>query len=444
MNTTCVYKRGSSLGLLLMVVGLAACDSLLEVTNPGSVVAGDLNDARLAEVLVLGAVADFECVYDNHVETMGFWSGEFYASDNAVWLLEPQHRQTQYWETRWGDGTCEEERATHNGLQTARVQAVTAQELIADFDDAVVGGADHKGFLIGKATLYEGWSIELLAEEFCQIAFDGGAPMTRDATFAVARDRFTAAIAKLAAVTGDDAAEATTLGYAARTGRARANLNLGAPAATIVDDADLVPVGFKLLAGYESTASRLYNNLYWQSNIDFGVVLSYFYAPGIHYGRAVPADALLYGTIDGTPGGADDPRVPMDHIGLGKAFDPSIDVYIQDVFRSRSDDMTITSYEEAQLMIAEVDPTRSVGIINALRAVHGIAAYVEVDAATTAAQVRVERIKELFLEGTRIMDKLRWNEPFDQGTSPRGQPYNASVVGCVPLPDFETLTNTNF
>ena len=66
------------------------------------------------------------------------------------------------------------------------------------------------------------------------------------------------------------------------------------------------------------------------------------------------------------------------------------------------------------------------------------------DAATTAAQVRVERIKELFLEGTRIMDKLRWNEPFDQGTSPRGQPYNAAVVGCVPLPDFETLTNTNF
>ena len=443
MKTTCLYKRRSSLGLLLMVVGLAACDSLLEVSNPGSVVSENLDDVRLAETLVLGAVADFECVYDNHVEVMGFWSGEFYATDNAVWLLEPQHRLTQYWETRWGDGTCEEERATHNGLQTARTQAVTAQELIAGFDEADLG-ADHKEFLLGKAALYEGWSIQLLGEEFCQIPIDGGAPMTRDGAYAMARDRFTAAITQLAAVTGDDAAEATTLRYAALTGRARANLNMGAPAATIVADADLVPPGFKLEAKYEQTPARLYNSLYWQSNIDYGIALSYFYAPGIHYATPVPATAPLYGTIDGTPLGAADPRVPMDHIGLGEAFDPSMDVYIQDVFHSRSDPMTITSYEEAQLMIAEVDPTRSVGIINALRAVHSIAAYVPVDAPTTAAQVRVERIKELFLEGTRIGDKIRWDEPFDQGVSVRGQPYNASVVGCVPLPDFETLNNTNF
>ena len=441
MKRICLDKRMGSLGLLLMVAGLAACDSLLEVTNPGSVVAADLDDSRLAETLVLGAVADFECVYDNHVEAMGFWSGEFYASDNAVWLLEPQHRQTQYWETRWGDGTCEEERATHNGLQTARTQAVTAQDLIAGFDDL---DADHKEFLLGKAATYEGWSIELLAEEFCQIPIDGGPPMTRDGAFGMARDRFTTAIAQLAAVTGADAAEATTLRYAALNGRARANLNLGAAPATIVADADLVPVGFELLAKYEDTPSRLYNNLYWQSNIDYGVVLSYFYAPGIHYAKPVPATAPLYGIIDGTVGGEMDPRVPMTHVGLGNAFDPSIDVWIQDVFSARADDMTITSYEEAQLMIAEVDPARSVGIINALRAVHGIAAYEAVDAPTTALQVRVERIKELFLEGTRVGDKLRWDEPFDQGTSPRGQTYNAAVTGCVPLPDFETLTNTNF
>jgi hypothetical protein len=441
MKRICLSKRMGGLGLLLMVAGLAACDSLLEVTNPGSVVAEDLDDPRLAETLVLGAVADFECVYDNHVEVMGFWAGEFYATDNAVWLLEPMHRMTQYWETRWGDGTCEEERATHNGLQTARTQAVTAQTLIAGFDDI---DADHKEFLLGKAALYEGMSIELLGEEFCRIPINGGPPMTRDGAFAMARDKFTDAITNLSAVTGDDLAEATTLKSAALTMRARANLNLGAAAATIIADADLVPAGFKLLAKYESTPSRLYNAMYWQSSLDYGVVLSYFYAPGVHYVTPVPADAELYGTIDGTPGGAMDPRVPMAHIGLGSAFDPSMDVWIQDVFDDRADDMTITSYEEAQLMIAEVDPARSVGIINALRAVHGIAAYTAVDAATTAAQVRVERIKELFLEGTRIMDKLRWNEPFAMGNSVRGQAYNASITGCVPLPDYETLTNTNF
>ena len=276
MKTIRVDKRWSGLGLLLMVAGLTACDSLLGVTNPGAVVAEDLDDSRLAETLVLGAVADFECVYDNHVEVMGFWSGEFYATDNAVWLLEPQHRQTQYWETRWGDGTCEEERATHNGLQTARTQAVTAQELIADFDAADLGGAAHKTFLLGKAALYEGWSIELLAEEFCQVTIDGGPPMTRDAAHTMAAGRFGAAITQLGTVTGADAAEATTLRYAALNGRARANLNLGAAAATIVADADLVPPGFKLEAGYEETPARLYNALYWQSSIDYGVALSYF------------------------------------------------------------------------------------------------------------------------------------------------------------------------
>ena len=59
-------------------------------------------------------------------------------------------------------------------------------------------------------------------------------------------------------------------------------------------------------------------------------------------------------------------------------------------------------------------------------------------------QVRTERKKQLFLEGTRMADRMRRGEPFPQGLSPRGHPYDPNVVVCVPFPDFETLTNPNF
>ena len=42
------------LGLFLVAVSLAACDSLLEADLPGALVSEDLNDPRLAETLVLG------------------------------------------------------------------------------------------------------------------------------------------------------------------------------------------------------------------------------------------------------------------------------------------------------------------------------------------------------------------------------------------------------
>ncbi len=428
--------------ILLMVVGLAACDSLLEAELPGNLVDTDLNDPRLAETLVLGAQADFDCVYDNHVEVMGFWTGEFYATDNAVWLLEPQHRLNPYWETRWGDGTCEEERAHHNGLQTARAQAANAVELISAFEGM---SANEQAFLVGKALAYEGWSIQLLAEDFCQVVFDGGVPMSREDGYREARDRFAQAIQQLEGVGGSRQAEANLYRYASLNGRARANLMLG-ETGTVAADASQVPEGFLLNAEYSSALARTYNNVYWQSNIDFGVILSYEYAPGVHYGRPVPEDAQLLGIFE--PTGDIDPRVPMINEGLAKGFDPNMDIWVQAKYLSRDDPIPVTSWEESQLMIAEAEGGQTaVNIINMLRDRHPELApfdFASNNEAEIQAQLRIERKKELFLEGTRMADQMRWNEPFPMGLSPRGQPYNPDVVGCVPLPDFETLVNPNF
>ncbi len=86
-----------------------------------------------------------------------------------------------------------------------------------------------------------------------------------------------------------------------------------------------------------------------------------------------------------------------------------------------------------------------VGIINNLRADWpGLPVYAGGTPAAIAAQLRVERIKELFMDGTRMTDKIRWNEPWNILLNPRGEPYNPNVTGCVPLGQFETGTNPNF
>ena len=54
----------------LLLLGLTACgelDDLLQAELPGQVVDADLNEAGLAETLVAGAQADFECGYQGHL-----------------------------------------------------------------------------------------------------------------------------------------------------------------------------------------------------------------------------------------------------------------------------------------------------------------------------------------------------------------------------------------
>ena len=56
--------------LLLGLAPLTACgelDDLLQAELPGQVVDGDLNDPQLAETLVAGAQADFECGFQGHL-----------------------------------------------------------------------------------------------------------------------------------------------------------------------------------------------------------------------------------------------------------------------------------------------------------------------------------------------------------------------------------------
>jgi len=50
--------------------------------------------------------------------------------------------------------------------------------------------------------------------------------------------------------------------------------------------------------------------------------------------------------------------------------------------------------------------------------------------------------RQLFSEGQRYVDMLRYNLPFTKGVNRKGQTY--SDLTRVPLPDVETRNNPNF
>ena len=104
--------------------------------------------------------------------------------------------------------------------------------------------------------------------------------------------------------------------------------------------------------------------------------------------------------------------------------------------------MPYASWREALLMIAEVQGGQeAVSIINRLRRTHNLPQFSSSDATAIREQVREERRRELWLQGTRIGDKLRWDEPWASGLTQRGEPYQNQQ--CVPLPTQERLGNPN-
>ena len=424
-----------SLALLGMVfLPVVACDSLLEVDIPGSVYENDLHDPRLAETLATSAQGDFECAFKTYQETTGLWADEFEVS-GAARDLGVIGARLPFISIYGANTGCQSMVALWTPLHVARFQGERGAEIIAEFSDEAV---PNKSFLIGKSLVHAAYAYVFLAEAYCSLAFDQGPEVTREVGFNMAVTRFDEAMQALGGVTGaDDAAEATDLMNFARVGRARANLNLGNDA-EVLSSAGQVTRGFERTAFSSSNDERLYAPFVDNNTVEPGGVYT------VHprwWELTVPYE-----------GGEPDPRVPVHHVGLGLGHDGITDVWANLKYTSRDDDIRIADWAEAQLMIAEVHAGRGNGaeavkIINDLRDTHEGLAGNHVDPAGMSADdvvelVREERRRELWLEGVRMGDKLRWNEPWDTGVSDHGTAYGTDT--CIPLQEAEVLNNPNF
>lgn len=411
--------RGTA--LVLSLAALGACNSLLEVEVPGRVTADALTDPGLVPILHAAALQSAQCAYAQYVATGGMLAGEYISSngfvDNHPWewrgIVEIQN----------APGSCPAGRnATSMGYYTpaqqARFQLEDQIVRLTSFTDAQV---PNRQLLLAEANAYAGYMYTILAEGMCEMTIDKGPKLTPAEVFAIADQKFTAAIA--AATTANNASVLNM----ARVGRARTRLDLGNLQGAAAD-ASLVPAGFVRNAEFSETVTNRENRLF---NL---TVRNDFLSVHPDY-RGL--------TVNGAP----DPRVRVNDMRrIGP--DNATPIWQQQKFTgSGAAPIPMASYAEAQLIVAEASAGQAaIDAMNRVRALSNIAPLPAFAAGTDVATlVLEERRRQLFSEGHRYNDMLRKRIPFQMGTNGvnrKGQVF--SNMTCIPLPFVETRNNPNF
>jgi hypothetical protein len=415
--------------VLPMMAGLACRDlTSLQQSNPGSLSAASTYVPANAQLLINGAIGDFECAFSRYVAGVGLFTDEL--SDAIAGTANFDYDRRSFTSSGpYGNQTCNsgnQQPAIYTTLSTARGSADTVFAKLHDWTDAQMPAGVSRMKLIGQAAAYGGYSLTLLGESMCSAAINVGPELTPAQLFAEAKTRFDSAVTAATA-----ANDATTLNFAL-LGRARTLLDLGQPAAAATDAAK-IPSGFVVNMSTDAVNVRRENWIFVSiNNSNFSTV-----------------DPSFRGlTINGAP----DPRVAVTNTNKAGTTQGTT-IWTADKYPALATVMPIARYAEAQLIIADAklaanDVPGAVAAINAARATHaGLPAY---DATgQTAAQVLTqlveERRRELFLEGHRLGDLRRYKLPILPAA---GTPYTlASGVydqqSCFPLPDVERINNPN-
>ena len=405
----------------LLLLGFAlipsACGDLLTVEPPDLIPAEGLAIPANAQLLLNGAIGDFDCALGGYVALTGVMAHEMLDATQTASRWPYDRRNINSQDALYGTFGCES-MGVYTPLSTARWSADFILENLQQWTDQEV--ADRQT-MVATAAAYSGYAHLLLAEGFCSVALDLSAQLTTQEVQQLAVQRFDAAIQAA------QAAGATDVLNFARVGRARANLGLGQTAAALAD-AQAVPVDFQWVATASGDFSRRANRIFAQNGEGStgGTGLSV----GEEYRE------LKFN-------GKDDPRVSVSP--FVKVNTDGTDLYYQRKYKALSDPLPIATGDEAQLIVAEVQGGQvAVGIINALHAKVGLDPFTGTSEAEIQAQVIEERRRELWLEGQRFYDIRRLTLPLVPAP---GTPYRkGGLYGddrCFPLPDIEVRNNPN-
>lgn len=448
-----------------LILALGACDfdEILQVDLPGDVTEPDLTDPLLAETLTLSVQADFECGLVDYVWYAGLWYSEFLnaSSSRPNALMELRAQLIDVYADPCSSGTG----PIYGPMMTPRLQAVRTKDIFANYESGAVPNATE---LLAGVSLYQGYAEQIMGEVHCGVVVldpvqypEGGPLGTREEAWQRAIELFNEAIAG-----GTPAVR-----NAAIVGRARANLNLG-NMAQVVADADMVPEGFQFNATYAGNPDRRRNKIARRNHEDqslmphryFGVVPPNEYGiPPSNMtisadGRATWADRMGGMMSDDA---VNDPRVEIrfDDDGGKPLVDNrngTLDYRFQQKYQNNADPIPFATWREAQLMKAEaLGGQQAVDIINLLRTnPAGLHPNIKASAwplptadylagasdAEIMEAVREERRRELFGQGTRGGDKIRWNETYEIQNE-----YGFEMENGRPLPIsfLEVASNPN-
>lgn len=409
---------------LPFLVAAAACTDITSLAqeNPGQLSVTDLYQPANAQLLVNGAIADFECAFSRYTVGVGLFTDEL-ANAIASSSNIDYDRRTLPTSASYGTGTCgnNQQPPIYTTLSVARAAADTAVGKLNGWTDAQV---TNRTKLIGQASAYAGYSLVLMGESMCSAAINLGPEMTPAQLFSEAKNRFDAAVT--AATTASDA---QTLNFAL-LGRARALQDAGDLAGAAVDAAK-IPANFSQNLATNSTNVR-------QENWVFASVNQNFWAT---------VDPSFRGlTVDNT--GTPDPRTLVTNTGK-TGTSQSTPIWTASKYTSLGTTIPIAKYAEAQLIIAESkaasDPAGAAAAINNARNTHAGMPQYDATGQTTAqilAQIVEERRRELFLEGHRLGDIRHFGltiQPAAGTAYPASGQYGAQ--SCFPLPDVERINN---
>jgi hypothetical protein len=390
---------------------VTACDGLLDAELPGSVTVETLDNPALAPTLVVSAVSAFECAFSNYVNETSLLTHELHHSSGFLAVRTWSQRRIV---PTSGDltGSCSGTYGfgSFRTLHTARYLAEDTYARIQAWE-----GVANRELLLATAAAYEGYSLALLGEGYCEMTINGGPLMSPSEVLEVSEARFTTAIEHATAAGDQDILNM------ARVGRARVRLNLR-KLADAAADALGVPVGFVRAADRGTEQQSRYNKVWLNNN-------------GNRHTTVDPAFRNLQWK------GVPDPRVQVvDGNGFGN--DQSTPFWFQTKYPQRGSVMPIATWEEAQLIVAEASGGQTaVDVINRLHAAANLPPFDPATDGDVTAQIREERRRELWIEGHRLNDMLRFDIPFPEGVDHTNQPYGPTT--CMPLPITERTGNPN-
>jgi len=418
--------RYAAIVILVGLVAAAGCDlfnNALEVQSPSTIPASGLETPGNAQLLVDGAIADFECAAGAYAAMSGLITDELVDATQTADRYPYELRIMQSSDRRYAVNSCIG-LGVYTPLQTARFSAENVLSLLNSWTDAQV---PNRTTLIATAAAYDGYSLVMLGEGFCTMVVSTldanrqvvyGGEISRDSVFTLAVGAFTRAI------TAAQGAGTNDILHMALVGRARAYTDLG-QLDSAKADAQLVPPTYLRNVTASAINSRR-NNRVWQENSTTSASTS----------------------LDTVYTKMNDPRVPF--LDKMKNSVTGIHLYGQLKYTSASDPIRLASGDEARLLIAEANVAENdlVGadsIINSFRARGSQGPMTSPDSATAANSLFDQRRREFFLEGQHLFDLVRFTKIPDPpaGTMYQGGGTYGSQL-CLPLPDVEKQNNPNF
>ncbi|HZG42423.1 MAG TPA: hypothetical protein VEY93_05635 [Longimicrobium sp.] len=395
---------------LLLVFGLAGgaagCDSLLDVDNPATIAAEDLNNTDVVDNLVNGVVSRFQFMYDDLALNSAIITDEAVTGHNFETVQRVDLRRV-----------TKENSDIYAPLQLTRAAADSFEvRLVRLMPDSA---ARHLG--VARVQAYGSMTYTLMGEFLCDAPVDptqGAVPS--DSLFRLAINRANRAIATVTAyraATGASAVRADSVLNLARLSAARAHLNLGEKAQAAAF-ASQVPLSFEIRSHYDVNNS---NNIFFTSvagtNRNLGVDVAF---------RGLNDPRVRFNTAGGT--GHDQatilfaPLLAPSFGGYSAGGAPNTQAYL------RETSIRFASGLEARYIVAEAEGATAANVqfINTRRAIGGQPALVSPTQADFLAALQDQRRRDFFLDGHRQGDLRRYIRLYNQNYYPTGTHPNAA------------------